>query len=66
LGLVLGGMSSLMVGRLLAGRVAGLVPLDAALYLVIPLLLGVAGLLGCLPPAVRAARLPPSTALREV
>lgn len=66
LGLVLGGASSVLVGRLLAGHVAALVPLDAALYVIIPVVLGAAGLLGCLPPAIRAAHLPPSAALREV
>jgi len=66
IGLAVGAVAAILVGRSLSGRIPQLVAFDVPLYVLIPLLLTVAGLLGCLPPALRAARIPPSTALREV
>jgi ABC-type lipoprotein release transport system permease subunit len=63
-GLALGLVCAVLVGRLLASRVAGVASGDPAVYGVIPVVLGVTCALACFIPAWRAARTPPAVALR--
>lgn len=63
-GLGLGLVLAVALGQLLAARMSGVEPLDAVVYLSIPLLLGVAGLSACVVPALRAVRIPAAVALR--
>jgi predicted permease len=64
LGIVLGLALSLAVTRLLATFLHGVSPFDAAIFVSVPLLLGLISLLACWLPARRAARVDPMTALR--
>jgi putative ABC transport system permease protein len=63
-GLVLGLAGAVLLGRVLSARVPGVTAFDLAVYLAIPALLGLAGLLACLVPAWRAVRITPASALR--
>ncbi len=63
-GLVLGLVGASLLGRVLSARVPGVTAFDLAVYVAIPALLGVAGVLACLVPAWRAVRIPPASALR--
>ncbi|HEX6134745.1 MAG TPA: ABC transporter permease [Longimicrobiales bacterium] len=64
-GIVIGGLASLAVGRVLAGLLWGVAPVDATTLVAAPAaLLAVASLAAWLP-ARRAARLDPATVLRE-
>ena len=64
LGLSLGLVAALLVGRLLASRLADVPAFDLAVYSGVPLLLMATGVLACLVPALRAVRIPPAVALR--
>ncbi len=64
LGLALGLVAALLVGRLLRSRLADVPSFDPAVYATVPLLLLAAGAVACLIPALRAVRVPPATALR--
>jgi putative ABC transport system permease protein len=63
-GLLLGLGGSLLVGRLLAGKVHGIAAFDGWLLGGIPALLAVVSVAACLLPAWRAVRTPPAVALR--
>jgi putative ABC transport system permease protein len=63
-GLGLGMMAAVLVGRLLASRIEGVTAFDLSVYLAIPALLGLAGVVACLLPAWQAVRIPPASALR--
>lgn len=66
-GLALGGVAALLLGHVLAARMPGLGSLDGSLIAVIGVIagaLGITGILGCLIPALRAAAMAPSEALR--
>lgn len=64
LGLVGGGALAFAVARTLAARLPGIEAADPAVLGVIPALVGASAMLACLAPAWRAARIPPSVALR--
>jgi putative ABC transport system permease protein len=63
-GLVAGIAGALAVTRVLAGLLYGVTPTDPATFLVVSLLLTVAGLIACYIPARRAAKVDPVVALR--
>ena len=64
LGLSLGLVAALFVGRVLASRLADLPAFDLGVYCVVPLILLGTGVVACLLPALRAVRVPPAVALR--
>lgn len=64
LGLAIGLVGALALGRTVAAHIAGAASFDPLVYGTIPVVLGLAGLLSCALPAWRAARIPPSSALR--
>jgi putative ABC transport system permease protein len=64
LGTVVGLVLSLWATRVLSAQVWGVSTRDPLAYVAVALVLGAAGLLATLPPAVRAARSSPLTALR--
>lgn len=64
LGLAVGLLGALAVGRMLASRLTGVHDFDPLIYVSIPVLLGVVGLSSCLLPAWRAVRISPAVALR--
>ncbi len=64
LGLALGLVAALFVGRLLTSRLADVPAFDLAVYTTVPLLLLAVGAVACLIPALRAVRIPPAAALR--
>lgn len=64
LGLGIGLLLSVWVAREIAATVPKVTAFDPAVLAPIPLALGLAGLLACLLPALRAVRTPPATALR--
>jgi putative ABC transport system permease protein len=64
LGLSLGLVAALLVGRLLASHLADIPAFDLTVYGAVPLLLMATGVLACLVPALRAVRIPPAVALR--
>ncbi len=63
-GLAVGLVTSVFVMRKIAEVVPGATPFDGSVLAPIPIVLGVAGLLACLLPALRAVRTPPASALR--
>lgn len=63
-GLAIGLALALVVGRVLASRVAGVAAFDPAIFAAIPVVLGVSGLVASLVPAWRVVRIPPALALR--
>lgn len=63
-GLAFGAVGALAVGQALAARIPGLGSVDGTILAGIAATLGVTGLLGCLIPALRAAAMAPSEALR--
>lgn len=64
LGLALGGVGAIAFGRLLAGMLYGVGPMDAATYVLVVLtVLAVVGM-ACLVPARRATRVDPLTCIR--
>ncbi len=63
-GLAFGSLGALAVGRALAARMPELGAVDGSILAGIAAALGVTGLLGCLIPALRAAAMAPSEALR--
>lgn len=64
IGLAIGLLLALAVGRVLASKVAGVSAFDLPIYAAIPAVLFVAGLLASLVPAWRVVRIPPAIALR--
>jgi len=64
LGLVVGAALAAIVARALTARLPGVEALDPAIFAAIPALVGASALLACLAPAWRAAKIPPSVALR--
>ena len=63
-GIVIGVPASLALTRLIAGQLYGIEPTDPASYVVVCLVLILAGVLGSYVPARRAARMDPTAALR--
>jgi putative ABC transport system permease protein len=63
-GLVIGVAAALVLTRFLETLLFGVDTHDAATFVLAPTILFVAGLLGCLAPALRAMRIDPSVALR--
>lgn len=68
--MVLGGVAagaavSLVAGRLLEAQIFGVRSWDPVTFLAVATVLGSVGLLACLPPALRAARVDPLRALRS-
>jgi ABC-type lipoprotein release transport system permease subunit len=51
--------------RLLAGLLFGISRFEIPTYVIVAVVFDMAALLGCLPPALRAARLDPMLVLRE-
>jgi predicted permease len=64
LGIVAGLVGALALSRLMRGLLYGIDPVDPIAFTVAPAVLGLTALLACLAPALRAARIAPSTALR--
>jgi ABC-type antimicrobial peptide transport system permease subunit len=64
IGLGIGLVLSFWVSRAVQTFVPDATALDPMVLLPIPLILGVAGLVACLLPAIRAVRTPPASALR--
>jgi putative ABC transport system permease protein len=64
LGLAIGLLLSVWVAREVAAIMPGATAFDPAVVAPIPLVLGIAGLVACLLPALRAVRTPPASALR--
>ncbi|WLT31883.1 ABC transporter permease [Geothrix sp. PMB-07] len=64
LGLLIGLAAALLLGRLLQAQLYGVTPQDPAIHLLVLAVLGLIGLTACLIPALRAARVDPSQALR--
>jgi putative ABC transport system permease protein len=64
LGLGIGLLGALAVGRLLASTLHDVSPTDPLVLLLVPIVLGSAALVACWLPARRAARIDPMTALR--
>jgi putative ABC transport system permease protein len=65
LGIGLGLVGALALGRLLVGMLYGVQPTDPLVLAVVALLLGTASVLACLVPAFRATRVNPVDALRS-
>jgi putative ABC transport system permease protein len=65
LGLVLGLGAALALGRVLESLLVGVEPRDPATLVAAAGVLLAVGVLACLGPALRAARVPPATALRD-
>jgi putative ABC transport system permease protein len=65
LGLVLGLGAALAVGRVVSGLLFGVTPYDGPTYLWVIVTIAAIGLLACWLPALRAARVDPSIALRD-
>lgn len=63
-GAVCGLGAAAAIGRLIGSQLEGVTPLDPLTYLAVVLILGAVSLLASLLPALRAARVDPSTALR--
>ena len=64
-GLGIGLVAAVAMTRLLSGFLYGVVPIDAATYVTVPVLLLVGTLIACLVPSVRAASIDPMDALRH-
>ncbi len=65
LGLAAGLALSLLATRSLAGFLYGISPFDAAMFIGVPLLLGIVALLACYLPALRATQADPMVVLRN-
>jgi putative ABC transport system permease protein len=63
-GVVVGVVGALALGRTLAGFLYGVSPADAATYVAVTAILGVVAFIACAIPARRAMRMDPMTALR--
>lgn len=64
IGLVAGLLAAVLLGRAIAGRVAGIGGIDAPVTAAIFAVLALVGTLAALLPALRAVRIPPAVALR--
>lgn len=64
IGLAVGLVLSVAVGRALAARVSGIGSFDPLVFVGVPLVLALSGVLACAIPAVRAVRIPAAVALR--
>jgi predicted permease len=64
-GVALGVAGALAASRVLAGFLFGVTPTDAAVFVSVPVVLGIVALGACVIPARRAARVDPVTALRS-
>jgi ABC-type antimicrobial peptide transport system permease subunit len=64
MGIVLGGVGAMLLGRLVADQLFGVTPADPGSFLVAVAILGSIALLASLVPAVRALRVDPIAALR--
>jgi ABC-type antimicrobial peptide transport system permease subunit len=65
LGLLLGFGIAFLLGRLLRSQLYGITPQDPATHALVIGTLGAIGLMACLIPALRAARVHPAEALRS-
>jgi putative ABC transport system permease protein len=65
LGIVIGIVSAIGFAHLIAKLLYGVTPLDPITLILTILVLGLSGMMACLIPALRAARINPITALRE-
>jgi len=65
IGLMVGWLASFGVTRLLISLLIGVEPADPVTFIVAPIVLTLAALVGCLIPAFRATRVDPSAALRH-
>ena len=65
IGIVVGLVGALGLSRLMQGMLFGIEPSDLMTYVVVTLLLAVAGVVSCYVPASRAVRVDPVSALRE-
>jgi len=65
LGIGLGLLAALALGRLLVGMLYGVQPTDPSVLAAVCLMLGTASIVACLVPAVRATRVNPVDALRS-
>ncbi len=65
LGVALGLVGSLLLARLVSGLLFGVAPNDPLTLVAVAGVMGVIGLLGCWLPALRAARIAPSVAIRS-
>ena len=63
-GILIGVVTSLLLGRLVASLLFGIVPHDASVLIGASTLLCIVGVTACVVPAVRAARVDPATTLR--
>jgi putative ABC transport system permease protein len=63
-GLAAGSVGAILLGRSLAGKLPEVRAFDLTLFTLVPAVLTLVGLLGCLLPARRAARIAPARALR--
>jgi len=64
-GMAIGVAASLALGRVLSSLIFGIRPSDPATFAAVAVLLGGVALVACLVPARRAARVSPTTALRD-
>ena len=64
-GLVVGVALSLATSQMLASLLHEIAPIEARTYAVVALILGLAGILAVLVPALRASRVDPATVLRS-
>lgn len=63
-GIAIGIIAAFVLTRYLEALLYGVPPRDSATFVIVPLLLLAAALLGCIVPALRAMRVDPTTALR--
>lgn len=65
IGLVIGGLGAMSLARFIQGMLYQVPSMDPVTLATVPVVLGVAALLACLLPALRATRIDPIKALRE-
>ncbi len=65
IGIGVGALASVILGRFMRGQLFGVAPLDPSVFLTVTLVLGVVSIAATLVPAIRAAGLDPIRTLRE-